>query len=290
MMTHPHPCLKWPGGKRQLLPELLKRVPHFTGSYREPFVGGGALYFALRNERSFPAVLSDSNARLIRTYSAIRINVDEVMLCLARHAAAYAKGGADYFYKVRDLDPDEMSDDGCAAWMIFLNKTCFNGLYRVNKQGKFNAPHGKWKSPPTILDEKNLRAVAAAFRYETRVEKRDFRAAFAEAVAGDFIYADPPYCPISTTANFTAYTKDGFGPQDQKDLRDLAIETAARGVHVMLSNAVTMDSYVLYSRAGFRLDKVKAKRSINSNGAKRGEVSEYIIRNELRCRRSSHRG
>lgn len=286
MITHKpggaRPFLKWVGGKTQLLPELLKRAPKSYFAYREPFLGGGAMFFAQaqawQHKGGAPSILSDINPRLIRTYTAVRDNVEDVILQLKDHAEEFAAGGADYFYKVRGYSGcDAMSDFGIAAWMIFLNKTCFNGLYRVNKAGMFNVPVGRYKNP-TICDVENLRACSRVLQEQHTTL---MCAPYVKAVAGagelDFIYMDPPYAPVSETANFTAYSAGGFGEAEQVKLAEDMAALKARGVTVMLSNAGTEGVRWLYESHGLKVEAVSARRSINSVGSKRGNVQEFIV-------------
>jgi DNA adenine methylase len=261
------PFLKWSGGKRQLLPELLARVPAKYGAYHEPFVGGGALFFALN-----PAVahLGDLNEELISTYRAIQDNVEDLI-------SELKDGGydntAEMFAEIRAFVPiDEME---IAARMIYLNKTCFNGLHRVNKKGKFNSPYGRYANP-TICDEVNLRACATALHANEQLHHEHFSAVESRAVPGDFCYFDSPYAPLTTTANFTAYTAGGFGPEDQAELRDMALRMKRKGVHVLLSNSSAPLVEELYG-ADFTLEPVAARRSINVNGQGRGAIREYLI-------------
>lgn len=263
------PFIKFVGGKTQLLPELLKRVPNTYGCYYEPFVGGGALFFALRPKR---AVLCDANERLIRTYKAVRDRVNDVIRGLVEHERSHS---ADYFKQVRAFNVDAMDDAGVAAWFIYLNKTAFNGLYRVNRQGKFNVPFGRYENPK-IVDADNLRACSEALQAAV-IRCVDFGESMEWAVAGDFIYCDPPYVPLNKTSSFTSYTADKFKPQDQIDLAALAAELKGRGVHVLLSNS-SAPSVVKDLYPAFTVEPVQARRSINSKASGRGAVAEYLIR------------
>jgi DNA adenine methylase len=265
----PVPCrpfLKWAGGKRQLLPALLRRTPAGFGTYFEPFVGGGALYFSLQPRR---AVLADTNARLIRTYRGLRDGVDRVVALLKTYPH-----DADFFYRMREDDIDARSDAHVAAWFIYLNRLGYNGLYRVNRENRFNVPFGRYVNP-TICDEANLRACARALRHvDLRVA--DFDAALTDAKPGDFAYFDPPYEPASSTASFTSYTSSGFGRADQVRLRDTARRLKRRGVHVLLSNSATDFVRELYAR-GFDLEEVPATRFVNSRASRRGAVPELVM-------------
>lgn len=263
------PFLKWVGGKTQLLPELLKRVPEKYGAYYEPFIGGGALFFALKPQR---AVIGDLNSRLVRTYRALQTNVDEVIallrVCKERHTP-------EWYYAMRDIDVDGLTDVQVAMWFIYINKTCFNGLHRVNKAGKINTPVGRYKNP-AICDEANLRACAAALT-GTTVFHGSYEVTSASAVPGDFVYFDSPYVPVSETADFTSYTATGFSRDDQVRLADHARVLRDRGVHVLLSNAAAPVVEKLYRERGFTVDTVSARRNVNSKGTKRGPVDEYLI-------------
>jgi DNA adenine methylase len=269
-----NPFLKWVGGKRQLVPELLKYVPSSFGRYYEPFLGGGALFFELHPRGAkYNAVLADTNARLIRTYSAVRSNVHEVIAHLRE--CKYEK---EFFYAMRAKKIDSCSDVEVAAWLIYLNKTCFNGLYRVNRKGEFNVPFGKYDHP-TICDAENLHRVSSVLG-ETyiRIIEMDFERAL-ELVPpskGDFIYFDPPYAPLSATSSFTGYTAGGFGVKEQTRLRDVARRLKDRGVHVLLSNSSAPLIRDLYK--DFEIIEVDAKRSVNSKAEKRGNVKELILR------------
>ena len=272
------PFVKWAGGKTQLLTELLAAAPAQIETYYEPFLGGGALFFALQAQERFKrAVLSDSNEELINAYSHVRDHVDELVRALRVHERKYrsreAEARAEYFYTIRGKRLT--CDLGGAANLIFLNKTCFNGLYRVNSSGGFNVPHGRYANP-MICDEKNLRAASEAL---STVELRvgDFAEAAAEAGPGDFVYFDPPYVPLSATANFTSYTSQAFHLADQQRLATTAESLARQGAAVTLSNSGHPDVAQLYAEAGFALETVNATRAINSNGARRGAVREYLI-------------
>ncbi len=270
------PFLKWAGGKTALLPKLLEAAPERIATYYEPFLGGGALFFALRNEGRFQrAVLSDSNEELIVTWRQVRDNVEELIHVLNIHQRKYRASPvrADYYYAIRRKRLT--CEVGLAARMIFLNKTCFNGLYRVNSRGEFNVPHGRYTNP-TICAEANLRAVSEALQgVELRVS--DFAEAPSEAGSGDFVYFDPPYVPLSETANFTAYTKSEFGAEEQRRLAATAARLARRGAAVTLSNSGHPAVAGLYAGGAFEMSEVAARRAINADVSGRGVVSEYLI-------------
>jgi len=265
--TVPRPFLKWVGGKRQLLSHLLPLVPDFTGTYHEPFVGGGALFFALRPR---DAILCDQNDRLIRTYRGLRDHAEQVIERL--RACPHDR---DFYLSWRKQDIDGRDDPDVSVWMIYLNRTGFNGLYRVNRRNQFNVPFGRYVHP-LICDEANLRACALALQ-RAQVFRDDFRSVGARAKPGDFVYFDPPYEPVSATSNFTSYTSSGFGMDDQRTLRDLAWDLKRRGVHVMISNSSAPPIYELYERH-FEIHKVAANRKINCRRDRRGYVTELVIR------------
>lgn len=273
--TAPQPFLKWAGGKRQLLPEIRKYIPQMFDTYYEPFVGAGAVLFDLRPKK---AVINDINKELINVYMVIRDHVDELIEDLKRH-----KNEKEYFYALRNLDRTpqyaELSPVKKASRIIYLNKTCYNGLYRVNKRGEFNVPFGRYKNPQ-FVNETVLRAVHAYFNSAQIVMKNeDFVSAVATAKKGDFVYFDPPYDPVSETSSFTSYSLDGFTKDDQIRLRDLCTELDERGVKFLLSNSATDFIMNIYSEKGFIIEKVAAARHINSDAAKRGKIYEVLIRN-----------
>lgn len=270
------PFVKWAGGKRRLLKRLQPHIPERFGRYHEPFVGGGALFFHLASRRlpaTAPwAVLSDANKRLVRTYRAVRDDPDRLLERLEDRAKSHCK---DQFYAVRALNPDDFVDDvEVAAWFIYLNKTAFNGLYRVNRKGQFNVPIGRYDKP-NICDVSAVRAASAALQ-GAEIHHETFESVLDRAEAGDVVYFDPPYVPASKTASFKEYTRDGFTLDDQARLRDVAAELKMRGLQVILSNSdheVVRDLY----RSGFDLETAKCGRSINSKASGRGRVGELII-------------
>lgn len=272
------PFLKWVGGKRQLMPELLKHVPASWRSnpervYREPFIGGGAFFFELASNpetRPALAVLADANLRLVRTYRAIRDDVESVIALLDEHAACHSK---EFFYATRANEPDNGTNAAVAAWLIYLNRTCFNGIYRVNRQGGFNVPFGDFKNP-TICDAENLRACSEALK-GVALEACSFSASIDDAQPGTFVYCDPPYVPLKATSNFTSYTVDGFDDKDQMLLAEKALEARERGVHILLSNSAAPRVYELYN--AFVRREVSARRAVNSVAAGRGAIKELLI-------------
>jgi len=261
------PPAKWAGGKTQLLSQLRPLFPKRFDLYLEPFVGGGAVFFDLQPDR---AVLIDSNFELINFYQVVKNNLDELLQDLEQH-----KNEKDYYYKVRSLDPEQMASIERASRFLFLNKTCFNGLWRVNKKGKFNVPFGRYKSP-NFRDEKNLRLVNIALQ-NAEIRCDDFSVVLEYATPGSFVYLDPPYHPLSETANFTSYTKDSFGEEDQRRLAKVFRELDAKHCNVMLSNSDTDFIRGLYK--GYDVKVVYAKRAINSKGTKRGPIKELVVRN-----------
>lgn len=270
------PFLKWAGGKTSLLRALLQAAPEQIETYYEPFVGGGALFFALQAAGQFKrAVLSDSNKELINAYVQVRDNVDGLIRALSVHQRKYreSEDRAEYYYTIRGKRLT--CSLGGAANLIFLNKTCYNGLYRVNSKGGFNVPHGRYANP-TICDEVNLRAASEALQgVELRVA--DFADGPRLAGAGDFVYFDPPYVPLSETAYFTSYTAKEFGMDEQERLAKTAAALAERGSRVALSNSGHPDVMAMYSSEVFELGEVHARRAINSDARKRGPVREYLI-------------
>lgn len=262
----PRPFLKWAGGKSQLVESLRLKVPEHYNNYFEPFVGAGALYYALKPKR---AVLSDINSRLVKTWLGVRDHLDELMALLRSYP-----NDPDFFAEQRARDIDSASTVQIAAWMIYLNKTGFNGLYRVNSKNRFNVPFGRYPKP-AICDERNLRA-ASALLADTEILHAPFTHVEERAVAGDFVYFDPPYVPLSTSSSFTSYTQDGFRLEDQRALRDLALRLKAKGVAVLLSNSSADVVSELYAE-GFERAKLSAARSINSVGAGRGDIFELIM-------------
>ncbi len=269
----PRPFVKWAGGKAQLTDELLVRTPESFRNYYEPFVGGGALFFSLyRADRIRRAWLSDLNSELVDTYIAIRDDVEALIGLLSTY-----RHDRDFFYKIRNYKPEELSLVERAARLLYLNKTCYNGLYRVNKQGQFNVPFGSYKSPK-ICDEPNLLAVSQALQ-GVKIACKSFETVARKASKQDLVYFDPPYEPLSKTANFTSYQKDGFTQDSQRLLRDVCHKLTKREAKVILSNSSAALIHELYGSNGFHIDEVQANRAINSNPAKRGKLTELIVTN-----------
>ncbi|MGC2359227.1 MAG: DNA adenine methylase [Thermoplasmata archaeon] len=268
--SHPVPFLKWAGGKGQLLGQMTGFFPGGFKTYYEPFLGGGALFFCLLPTH---AVLSDSNPELIQVYKSVRDDPDGLMAELDEHRG-HALSEA-YFYKVRRQNPHSLSPLERAARTVFLNKTCFNGLYRVNSRGEFNVPFGRY-SNPALYVEANIRSASDALK-GAELLIADFREVCKRPRKGDFVYFDPPYQPLTRTAAFTDYTREGFGEQDQRDLADLFRRLNKRGCWLMLSNSSTLKIRGLYQDFGPMT--VKAKRAINSKGTGRGVIDELLVMN-----------
>ncbi|MEW6603717.1 MAG: DNA adenine methylase, partial [Thermoproteota archaeon] len=262
------------GGKTQLLPKLDSHVPTF-GRYFEPFLGGGAFFFHLASRLDFTAHLSDTNGELVNTYNAVKNNVEELIAVLERHEKGYRRNPPTYYYKLRSEQPVDMVE--AAARFIVLNKTCYNGLYRVNRSGRFNVPMGRY-SNPTICDRDQLRNASAALNFSnTKIVVADYRQALKRARAGDFVYLDPPFSPLSRTANFVDYTKDGFGKKDQIELATVFRELDRKGCKVLLSNSDTKFVRDLYS--GFVQSRARVLRAISCKGSMRTGYSELLVSN-----------
>ncbi|MDF5719631.1 MAG: DNA adenine methylase [Rhizonema sp. PD37] len=265
------PFVKWAGGKTQLLLELTSRVPQTFQRYYEPFIGGGALFFSLQPEK---ALLSDINAELINVYKVVKSNVEKLIASLTQHV--YQES---YFYNIREADrtTEYTTWDSVqkASRLIYLNKTCFNGLYRVNSKGQFNAPFGDYQNPK-ICDPENLRACSKILQSAT-LTSCSYLCIEKHVHKGDFVYFDPPYAPLSTTSNFTNYSKNGFSTENQEILRDLCAKLDKKGVFWMLSNSAAPLILDLYS--DYNIEMVEASRTINSKAGKRGKIKEVIVRN-----------
>lgn len=268
------PVLKWVGGKRQLLDTLRPLLPKTISKYCEPFVGGGAMLFDLQPKK---ALVNDINSDLILVYTVIRDNVDELIQRLEQF-----ENTSEMFYSVRDWDRDlekyeALSDVERAARVIYLNKTCYNGLYRVNNAGEFNSPFGNYKNP-NIVNAPVLRAVNAYFNTaEITFSSVDYAELLKNVRRGTFVYLDPPYDPVSDTSSFTGYARGGFTKDDQIRLRECCDELNRRGVRFMLSNSAT--DFIREQYAAYHITTVQAKRAINSIASKRGDVDEVVVRN-----------
>lgn len=266
-----YPIVKWVGGKRQLMFELLKNMPKNYNRYFEPFIGGGALFFELQ---PYNAYISDMNEELINLYQVVRDNVDELIADLQKHDIS-----KDYFMEIRNIDrTDEYKNWSYvkkASRFIYLNRTCFNGMYRVNSKGEFNVPFGHYKNP-RILDENNLINCSNLLQ-KTEIKHADFSKILKKVKKGDFVYFDPPYVPLSETSSFTSYTKDGFDMDMQLSLRDVCDELNYMGVKFLLSNSDTKLVNELYEN--YNIKKVFASRQINANADGRGKITEVLVRN-----------
>ena len=273
----PKPFVKWVGGKRQLLKQFRdlglyppENFDPITNTYFEPFVGGGAVFFDLLPETAY---LSDLNNELVVTYNVIKNDVENLIKSLKKH-----KVDKEYFLKIRAQNPEKLSDLNTASRFIYLNRTCFNGMYRVNSKGGFNVPFGKYNNP-LICDESNLRKASKALK-NVEIKKQDYKEVLKKAKKGDFVYFDPPYYPVSKTASFTSYTSESFLDKEQIELRDTFVELHKRGCFVMLSNSDTPFINKIYSEPkGLRITKVQAGRAINSDASKRGKITEVLVTN-----------
>lgn len=266
-----YPIVKWVGGKRQLMFELLKNLPKSYNRYFEPFIGGGALFFELQPNNAY---ISDMNEELINLYSVVRDSVDELVHDLNKHEIS-----KEYFLKIRNLDRMEkyfkLSNIERASRFIYLNRTCFNGMYRVNSKGEFNVPFGNYKNP-RIIDENNLLNCSELLK-KTEIKCADFSEILSKVQKDDFVYFDPPYVPLNETSSFTSYTKDGFDIDMQFKLRDVCNELDSMGVKFMLSNSDTKLVNELY--ANYEIKKVFASRQINANADGRGKITEVLVKN-----------
>lgn len=267
------PFLKWAGGKRQLLPELNKYIPLKYKTYYEPFVGAGALLFDLQPKK---AVINDVNSELINCYNIIKDSLDELIEDLKKH-----QNIPEYYYEIRELDrkPEfqQLTQVERASRIIYLNKTCFNGLFRVNSQGQYNVPFGNYKNPK-ILDEVVLKAVHNFLNSSNiTITNGDFEEVVRGAKKGDFIYFDPPYDPVSDSSSFTGYSLDGFSRDEQRRLKDVFDRLNKKGCFVLLSNSATDFIKDLYK--DYRIEIVSASRNINADGLKRGKVDEVLVMN-----------
>lgn len=269
------PFVKWVGGKRQIMSSITKLLPKNIQDYKyiEPFIGGGAVLFHLQPQNG---IINDFNEELINTYQVIKNNLEELIEDLKTH-----ENTADYFYEIRALDRednfDELSKIKRASRILYLNKTCYNGLYRVNNAGEFNAPFGRYKSP-NIVNEPTLKAVSNYLNSNNiEILSGDYSEALKLADENSFVYFDPPYHPISEGSNFTGYIQGGFNLFDQIDLKKACDQLNEKGIKFLQSNSSSPTILDLYE--DYNIEFVKAKRAINSNGSKRGDVDEVLIRN-----------
>ena len=269
------PFLKWAGGKRQLMPEIREMLPDgvTTHPYYEPFIGGGALFFELLPKR---AVINDYNEELINVYTVIRDNPSELIEDLKRH-----KNTAEYFYKIRAIDRQPLFSNLTrierASRIIYLNKTCYNGLYRVNNAGEFNSPFGRYKNP-NIVNEPEIKAVSKYLNSsQIQISSCDYALILKDIPTDSFVYLDPPYHPISESSSFTGYVQGGWDEGEQLRLRDVCNRLSERGIKFLLSNSASDFIREIYS--DYNIHIVQAKRSVNSNPSRRGQVDEFLIRN-----------
>lgn len=266
------PILKWAGGKKRILTEILEQLPSRVGTYYEPFVGGGAVFFELACRGRFgKAVLGDRNGDLVELYEVVRRDVDALVEALKAHAP-HARD-PDYFYELRASDPASLGPVGRAARFIYLNKTCYNGLYRVNSKGGFNVPFGRHMNP-RVLNEPLLRSASRILRGVT-IQARDFQAMVSRAGSGDAVYFDPPYHPLSSTSSFTEYAPQPFTEADHERLARVARECADRGARVVLSNSDTEFTRSLFE--GLEVLTVNVPRNINTVATGRGKVPELLV-------------
>lgn len=269
MQNLPRPFLKWAGGKGRLIQQYIPYFPTYFKTYYEPFLGGGSVFFYLHERQPAKAFLTDINAELITTYRCVRDDVEKLIDLLKEHQLQHSK---DYYYRIRTTI--ESSELKKAARLIYLNKTCFNGLYRENSKGEFNVPMGRYKKP-NICDLSNLRLASVALQ-SAQIEIISFEKVLNHASnSEDFVYFDPPYYPVSTTSNFTSYSRYAFNENEQYRLRDVFVELAQRGVKVMLSNSDT--SFIRNLYKDFHIHTILAGRAINSNAKKRGKINELLV-------------
>lgn len=270
------PMLKWVGGKRQLLSDIVPMIDKKCSMYVEPFIGGGAVLFSTQPKK---AIINDYNIELINVYKTVRDNLDQLLDKLKVHEE---KNSSDYYYEVRALDREvefkKLSNIDKAARIIYLNKTCYNGLYRVNSAGHFNSPYGRYKNP-NIVNEAVLRAISKYFNdNEVKILNGDYKDALKDLDKGSFVYLDPPYMPISTSSSFTGYTEGGFGYNSQVELKKECDKLSDTGIRFVQSNSDCEEIRELYK--DYKIKTVKAKRCINSVAKKRGEINEVLIYNE----------
>ena len=276
--VEPKPFVKWAGGKRQLLAELEKNFPKQFGTYFEPFLGGGAVLFDLLAKKpNLKCSVSDLNSDLVLAYVTIRDKLGRLIESLENHSKNYHKDSTEYYYDVRKQEPKSQIEK--VSRLLFLNKTCFNGLYRVNSKGKFNVPLGRYTNP-NIVNRENL-IIASKFLQSERIKIscRDFESILKDAKKGDFVYFDPPYQPVSDTANFTSYTHRDFTEDDLQRLADLANQLNSKGVHVLLSNSNTKIVKKIFSSKKWKVKEIAVNRAINSNSQKRTGHKEVLIKN-----------
>ncbi|HEM3634507.1 TPA: DNA adenine methylase [Streptococcus suis] len=272
------PVLKWVGGKRQLIEDISPLIPKKISTYVEPFVGGAAILFHLQPKK---AIINDFNDELMNVYQVIKEDPYGLIKILEKHKEANSE---EYYYETRALDRtsdyENLSKEEKAGRILYLNKTCYNGLFRVNSSGQFNAPYGKYKNP-AIVNDVTIKAVSNYFNSANiKFLNGDYKEALKGLRKGTFVYFDPPYMPVSSSSNFTGYTENGFGYEKQVELRDECLKLNKRGIKFLQSNSYTPEILELYSDSSvFTIKVVQAKRSINSKSDKRGEISEVLIYN-----------
>lgn len=278
LLDSPKPFVKWAGGKRQLLSQIEQHLPEKFSSYFEPFLGGGALLFNLLSEnKNLKVHMSDLNSDLVLSYVTIRDNLGALLKSLQKHSDKYFADSESYYYSVRESNPKSQIEK--VSRLLFLNRTCFNGLYRVNSKGKFNVPLGRY-SHPNIVQEENLRSVNQFLNQnKITIKCQDFSSTVEKAKKGDFVYFDPPYQPVSKTANFTSYTNGNFGLNDLKRLAKVSNELAKKGVNVLLSNSSSKQVRDMFSSKNWKITKIQANRAINSASDKRTGHFELLIKN-----------
>ena len=276
--VEPKPFVKWAGGKRQLLAELEKNFPKKFGTYFEPFLGGGAVLFDLLAKKpNLKCSVSDLNSDLVLAYVTIRDKLGRLIESLENHSKNYHKDSTGYYYEIRKQEPKSQIEK--VSRLLFLNKTCFNGLYRVNSKGKFNVPLGRYTNP-NIMNRENLTTVSKFLQSDKiKISCRDFESILKDAKKGDFVYFDPPYQPVSDTANFTSYTHRDFTEDDLQRLADLANQLNSKGSHVLLSNSNTKIVKKIFSSKKWKVKEIAVNRAINSNSQKRTGHKEVLIKN-----------
>jgi DNA adenine methylase len=273
----PRPFVKWAGGKRQLVPIIERHIPEEFGAYYEPFLGGGAvLFYLLCKSPEMRCHVSDLNSDLVLAYVTIRDRVEELISSLQTHAKNYHKNPDSYYYSVREGQPKNQIEK--VSRLLFLNRTCFNGLYRVNSKGKFNVPLGRY-SNPNIVNEENLVLVSQILQSKKiQISCRDFSSIVSDAKKNDFVYFDPPYQPVSRTANFTSYTNRDFTYEDLQRLVEASEKLADKGCRVLHSNSNSKEVRDLFSR-DWKIVEISANRAINSDSTKRTGHTELLIKN-----------
>jgi len=269
-----HPFVKWVGGKRQLLNEIEKHIPEQFSRYYEPFAGGGAVLFYVQPKK---AVINDSNEELVNLYNVIKESSEELIKDLKKH-----KNEERYYYKVRGIDREkekylELSNVQRASRIIFLNKTCYNGLFRVNSSGEFNSPFGRYRNPNIINDVRIRAASNYLSNNDIKILSTDYEKSLLKIRKGAFVYFDPPYDPVSDSSSFTGYTKNGFDRTEQERLKKVCDKLNDKGVKFLLSNSSTKFIKGLYRE--YNIVSIKAKRAINSKGDGRGETTEVLVKN-----------